>query len=29
NNINVYDLLKFEKVMITKDAINKIEEVYA
>lgn len=29
NNINVYDLLKFEKVVITKDAVSKIEEVYA
>lgn len=29
NNINVYDLLKFAKVIITKDAVSKIEEVYA
>ncbi|WP_027633270.1 50S ribosomal protein L4 [Clostridium hydrogeniformans] len=29
NNINVYDLLKFEKILITKDAVSKIEEVYA
>lgn len=29
NNINVYDLLKFEKLIITKDALSKIEEVYA
>lgn len=29
NNINVYDLLKYSKVMITKEAVNKIEEVYA
>lgn len=29
NNINVYDLLKFEKVVVTKDAVSKIEEVYA
>ena len=29
NNINVYDLLKYEKVIITKDAVSKIEEVYA
>ena len=29
NNINVYDLLKFEKVVMTKDAVSKIEEVYA
>ena len=27
NNINVYDLLKFEKVVMTKDAVSKIEEV--
>lgn len=29
NNINVYDLLKFEKLIITKEAVSKIEEVYA
>ena len=29
NNINVYDLLKFGKVIVTKDAVSKIEEVYA
>ena len=29
NNINVYDLLKFEKVIMTKDAVSKIEGVYA
>ncbi|MHC1685626.1 MAG: 50S ribosomal protein L4 [Clostridiaceae bacterium] len=29
NNINVYDLLKYEKVIITKDAVSKLEEVYA
>jgi len=29
NNINVYDLLKYEKVLITKGAVTKIEEVYA
>ncbi|MDD7796009.1 50S ribosomal protein L4 [Clostridium sp. 'White wine YQ'] len=29
NNINVYDILKFEKLVITKDAVSKIEEVYA
>lgn len=29
NNINVYDLLKSGKVIITKDAVSKIEEVYA
>jgi large subunit ribosomal protein L4 len=29
NNINVYDLLKYEKVIVTKEAVSKIEEVYA
>ena len=29
NNINVYDLLKYDKVIMTKDAVSKIEEVYA
>ena len=29
NNINVYDILRYEKFMITKDAVAKIEEVYA
>ncbi|WP_244834353.1 50S ribosomal protein L4 [Clostridium sp. BJN0001] len=29
NNINVYDILKYEKLIITKDAVSKIEEVYA
>ena len=29
NNINVYDILKYEKLFITKDAVSKIEEVYA
>ncbi|CAB1261572.1 50S ribosomal protein L4 [Clostridium sp. WLY-B-L2] len=29
NNLNVYDILKFDKLMITKDAVSKIEEVYA
>ncbi|MDU2831941.1 MAG: 50S ribosomal protein L4 [Clostridium botulinum] len=29
NNINVYDVLKYDKVVITKDAVSKIEEVYA
>jgi large subunit ribosomal protein L4 len=28
NNINVYDILKYEKLMVTKDAVSKIEEVY-
>ncbi len=29
NTINVYDLLKFEKVIVTKEAVATIEEVYA
>jgi len=29
NNINVYDLLKYDKVIVTRDAVSKIEEVYA
>ncbi len=29
NNINVYDLLKYPKVIMTKDAVSKIEEEYA
>ena len=29
NNINAYDLLKYEKFIITKEAVSKIEEVYA
>jgi len=29
NNINIYDILKYEKFVITKDAVSKIEEVYA
>jgi large subunit ribosomal protein L4 len=29
NNINVYDILKYEKLMVTKAAVSKIEEVYA
>ena len=28
NNINVYDLLKYETLILTKDAVSKIEEVY-
>jgi large subunit ribosomal protein L4 len=28
NNLNVYDLLKYENLIITKDAVSKIEEVY-
>ena len=29
NAINVYDILKYDSVIITKSAVNKIEEVYA
>lgn len=29
NNLNVYDILKYEKFIITKDAVSKVEEVYA
>lgn len=29
NTINVYDVLKYEKFLVTKAAISKIEEVYA
>ena len=29
NTINVYDILKYETVIITKNAVSKIEEVYA
>ena len=29
NAINVYDILKYETVIITKAAVSKIEEVYA
>ncbi|GAA0734356.1 50S ribosomal protein L4 [Clostridium oceanicum] len=29
NNINVYDILKYEKLIMTKDAVSKVEEVYA
>jgi len=28
NTLNVYDIMKFEKFIVTKDAVNKIEEVY-
>ena len=28
-NLNVYDVLKYNKFIITKDAVSKIEEVYA
>lgn len=29
NTINVFDLMKYNKVLFTKDAISKVEEVYA
>jgi len=29
NTINVYDLLKYKKLVLTKEAVEKIEEVYA
>lgn len=29
NNLNVYDLLKYENLIVTKEAVSKIEEVYA
>ena len=29
NTINVYDLLKYNKLVITLDTIKKLEEVYA
>ena len=29
NSINVYDILKYDTVVITKDAVAAIEEVYA
>ena len=29
NGVNVYDILKYETVIITKSAVSKIEEVYA
>lgn len=29
NNINVYDILKYDTFVVTQDALNKIEEVYA
>ena len=29
NAINVYDILKYSNLVITKDAVAKIEEVYA
>ena len=29
NTINTYDLLKYETLVVTKEAVEKIEEVYA
>lgn len=29
NNLNVYDILKYEKFIITRDAVSKVEEVFA
>ena len=29
NTINVYDILNCDSFIITKDAVNKVEEVYA
>ena len=29
NTINVFDILKYDKFIITKDAVAKVEEVYA
>lgn len=29
NNLNVYDVLKYDKFIITKDAVSKVEEVFA
>ena len=29
NNLNVYDILKYDKFIITKEAVKKVEEVYA
>lgn len=28
NNLNVYDILKYEKFIITRDAVSKVEEVF-
>ena len=28
-SLNVYDILKYDVMVITKDAVSKIEEVYA
>jgi large subunit ribosomal protein L4 len=29
DNINVYDLVNFDKLVITKDAVKRVEEVFA
>ena len=29
NAINVYDILKYDTMVVTKDAVNAIQEVYA
>ena len=29
NIMNVYDILKYDKLIMTKDAVNKVQEVYA
>ena len=29
NNINVYDILKYDTLVVTTDAVKTIEEVYA
>lgn len=29
NNLNVYDVLKYDKFIITQDAVSKVEEVFA
>ena len=28
NTLNVYDIVKHDKFIITKEAVNKVEEVY-
>ena len=29
NTLNVYDMLNYDKMIIVKDAVQKLEEVYA
>lgn len=29
NTLNVYDILRYDKLILTKDAVSMIEEVYA